>query len=94
MSESESMNNREIVRMFKILGNERRFLILRYLFHNKELAVGQISGLIKLSFRSTSKHLTVLMNMDLLDSKQVSSNKFYSINYSKFPKEFTKFFVG
>ncbi len=78
--------------MFKILGNERRFLIMRYLFGNKELTVGQISGLIKLSFRSTSKHLAVLMSMDLLEIKQVSSNKFYSINTRKFPGEFIKFF--
>ena len=88
------MNNREIAKVFKILGNERRFLIVGHVFRAKELTVGQISELIQLSFRSTSKHLHVLADMDLLAIKQVSLNKFYSINRSKFPTQLTKFFTN
>ncbi len=86
------MNNKDTVKFFKTLGNERRFLILRYLFGNKELTVGQISGLIKLSFRSTSKHLGILTGMDLVTIRQESLHKFYSLNYAKFPKQFITFF--
>ncbi len=88
------MNTRNLVKIFKAVGNERRFLILKNLFRTKELSVGQISELINLSFKSTSYHLSVLSNMDLVESRQVSLNKFYSINHVKFPKQFIKFFVN
>jgi len=86
------MKNRNVINIFKALGNERRFLIVAYLLKNKELTVGEISKLIDLSFRSTSKHLTVLMNMDLVQGKQVSINKFYSIDRTRFPAQFIRFF--
>ncbi len=86
------MNIKNLVKIFKAIGNERRFLILKYLFSSKELSVGQISELIELSFKSTSNHLSVLSNMDLVISRQVSLNKFYSINKEAFPKEFIRFF--
>ena len=88
------MNNKNLVKIFKAVGNERRLLILKHLFKVKELTVGQISELINLSFKSTSNHLSVLSNTDLIESRQVSLNKFYSIKNSSFPKEFVKFFRG
>lgn len=88
------MDNKNLVKIFKVLGNERRFLILKNLFSTKELTVGQISELIHLSLKSVSKHLSMLSNIDLVQSKQVSLNKFYSINHSKFPKQFIKFFTN
>ena len=86
------MNNKNIVKILKAMGNERRFLILQNLFKTKELSVGQISELIELSFKSTSGHLTVLTNADLVESRQVSLNKFYSIKHSNFPKKCIPFF--
>ncbi|MDO8530353.1 MAG: metalloregulator ArsR/SmtB family transcription factor [bacterium] len=88
------MNSKNLVRIFKALGNERRFLILSHLFKAKELSVGQISELISLSFKSTSNHLLLLSSMDLVESRQVSLNKFYSINAKVFPKELIRFFKG
>ena len=88
------MNNKNVAKVFKTLGNERRFLITKHLFNNKELTVGQISELINLSFRSTSKHLTVLTSMDFVETRQVSLNRFYSINRISFPKQFIKFFTN
>lgn len=81
------MSDKEIVKILKALGNERRFLIIKYLFARKELTVGQISALIKLSFKSTSRHLAVLSNADLVQVKQSNLNRFYSIN-STLPKKF------
>ena len=60
------MSNKELIKIFKALGNERRFLILKYLSQRKELNVSQISELIKLSFKSVSRHLSVLINADLV----------------------------
>ncbi len=81
-----------MVKVLKAIANERRFSILQNLFKAKELSVGQISELIELSFKSTSGHLTVLTNADLVESRQVSLNKFYSIKYSSFPKKCISFF--
>jgi len=81
------MGNKELVKIFKALGNERRFLILKHLFNKKELTVGQISEFINLSFKSTSRHLSVLANVDLIKVRQVNINRFYSINDLGFPKQ-------
>ncbi len=85
------MSNKELVKIFKALGNERRCLILKHIFSKKELTVGQISQLIKLSFKSTSRHLSVLSSVDLVDAKKVNLSKFYFIDMNS-SKEFIKFF--
>lgn len=87
------MSNKELVKIFKALGNERRFLILKYLFSKNELTVGKISELIDLSFKSSSRHLSVLMNADLVKVKQVNINRFYSINNSGFPNQLLYLFT-
>jgi len=81
------MNNKELVKIFKALGNERRFLILKHLLSKKELTVGRISESINLSFKSSSRHLSVLINADLVKVRQANVNRFYSINNSGFPKQ-------
>jgi ArsR family transcriptional regulator len=81
------MDNKRLVKIFKAIGNERRFLILKYLLSRKELTVGQISELIKLSFKSVSRHLSVLSNADLVKVRQENLNRFYSINTSLFPEK-------
>lgn len=88
------MNNENLVKIFKAVSNERRFLILKHLFRAKELSVGQISELIHLSLKSTSRHLSVLYNARLVSVRQVNLNRFYSVSSSNFPKEFTKFFTS
>ncbi|OGZ74035.1 MAG: hypothetical protein A2908_02140 [Candidatus Staskawiczbacteria bacterium RIFCSPLOWO2_01_FULL_38_12b] len=87
------MNDENLVKIFKAVSNERRFLILKHLFRSKELTVGQISELIHLSFKSTSRHLAVLLNAKLVNVKQLDLNRFYSINNLYFPKEFIIFFT-
>ena len=92
IKENKRMSNKELVKIFKALGNERRFLILKHLFAKKELTVGQISEFINLSFKSVSRHLSVLSNVDLVKVRQVSINRFYSINDSGFPKQLFQLF--
>ena len=81
----------EIIKIFRALGNERRFLIVKHIIDNKELTVSKISELIDLSFKSTSRHLLVLKNANLVVSRQTDLNNFYSI-HGEYAKEFMKFF--
>jgi len=84
-------NSKQLVKIFKAMGNERRFLILKHLLNKKELTVGQIAELIGLSFKSVSRHLSVLLNADLVQVRQLNINRFYSINHET-ANEFVKFF--
>ena len=88
--ENNEMKRSEITKIFKALGNERRFLIVKHILDQKELTVSQISELINLSFKSTSRHLSVLKNANLVVSRQTDLNNFYSLN-NEFAREFVKF---
>lgn len=84
------MKNKELVKVFRAIGNERRLLIVLHLLKNKELTVGQISEFIHISFKATSKHLIILYNAKLLNTRQVNLNKLYSISNSNFLKKLLK----
>ena len=73
------MKERELERMFKALGNRRRLLILSFLKKKKRANVGEISEAIKLSFKSTSRHLGVLASAEILDKEQTSLYVNYSL---------------
>jgi DNA-binding transcriptional ArsR family regulator len=81
------MKQKELIKIFKAIANERRFLILKHIYNNKELSVGKISELINLSFKSSSRHLSVLIGADLVKVRQLNVNRFYSINESGFPSQ-------
>ena len=63
---------RELERILKALANRRRLAILKYLKKTHEATVGEIAGEIKLSFKSTSKHLCVLAGADIIERDQRS----------------------
>ena len=84
------MNNRELIKIFIAMGNERRFFILKHLLNKKELSVGQIAELINLSFKSVSSHLAVLYGAELIDVRQSGLNRFYSIK-TGISKDIVKF---
>ena len=84
------MSNKSVAKIFKAIGNERRLLILKNLFTKKELTVGEISKLIELSFKSTSRHLTVLSDANLVAVKQINLNRYYSLDFKNI-KEFIPF---
>lgn len=67
-------------RILKALANRRRLSIVKFVKNKKEASVGEIADNIKLSFKSTSRHLNVLSLADVLDREQRSSQVFYSIN--------------
>mgnify|MGYP001586999093 FL=1 len=74
------MKDKEMERNLKALANRRRLAIIRFLKNRKEATVGEIADNIKLSFRSTSKHLGVLSASDVIEKEQRSSQVFYRLN--------------
>ena len=64
----------------KALANRRRLLILSLLKKRNEVSVGEIAESIKLSFKATSRHLSILASADILEREQRSVQMFYSIN--------------
>jgi len=74
------MKEKELEKIFKGLANKRRLTILSLLKNEKELSVGVIAEKIKLSFKSTSKHLNILSSLDIIEKEQKSSMVFYRIS--------------
>lgn len=81
------MSVKKLTKTFKALANERRLRILRYLMKEREASVGEISKEINLSFKSTSRHLLILENADLVNHRQEALYIFYFIN-PEAPKKF------
>ncbi len=63
---------KNLERIIKALANGRRMAIVRYLGKHKGSTVGDIARNIKLSFKSTSKHLAILYAAELVDKEQTS----------------------
>jgi len=76
---------RELEKILKALANRRRLAILKYLKDHREASVGEMAGKIDLSFKSTSKHLAILLAVDILDREQRSQQMFYSFSSSLKP---------
>lgn len=70
---------RKLAKIFKALGNERRLKILKILSRRRFLSVGQIADDLRLSVRSTSKHLLILETAGLVSRRQRRSKVFYSL---------------
>ena len=76
------MNDKELERILKALANGRRIAILKFIKKSGRASVGEIADAIKLSFKATSKHLTILSNVNILDKEQISLTMLYFL-----PKE-------
>ena len=74
------MKEKEQERLFKALGNSRRLSIIRLIRDKGALTVGEIARKIKLSFKSTSRHLAVLYGVDILEKKQIGLQVFYRLS--------------
>jgi len=71
---------KEHERILKALANGRRLLIVSWLKKRDEATVGDIAEYINLSFKSTSKHLSVLSKGDILEKRQDGLEVFYFLN--------------
>ncbi len=70
---------KQLERILKGLANRRRLAIVRLLMKEKELAVADIARAIRLSFTSTSKHLALLRQLDVVDRRQESLSVYYRL---------------
>ena len=70
---------RDLEKVLKALANRRRLAIVKYLKKQGEKSVGDIASEIKLSFKSTSKHLAILNNVDIIDREQRSLQMLYRL---------------
>lgn len=73
------MNERKLEKILKSIANKRRLAILKVLKLKKEMSVGEIAKEIKLSFKSTSRHLNILISTDVVERKQVGLMMFYRL---------------
>ena len=78
-------DHKKLERVLKATANRRRFNILAHLKKEKELTVGEISEHINLSFKSTSRHLSLLFAADLVEKTQRGSEMFYRLGDNLHP---------
>lgn len=74
------MDERELEKILKALANRRRILMLKILKRKKKISVGTMSNEIKLSFRSTSKHFSVLYATGIVEKEQDGLTMYYSMS--------------
>lgn len=70
---------RNLAKIFKALGNQRRLKILQILGKPQVLSVGDIAQKLDLSVKSTSRHLLKLEEAGFVSRHQQSLNVFYSL---------------
>ena len=72
-------DGKKLEKILKALANHRRLAILKYLLVKKSGTVGDIAGIIKLSFKSTSRHLAILRGGEIVEREQVGVLANYSL---------------
>lgn len=73
------MEAKNLERVLKAVANKRRLAVITYLKNRKEASVSAIAKEIKLSFKSTSRHLAILRSADIIERDQRSTQMFYSL---------------
>ena len=66
-------------KILKALANYRRLLILKILKTKRRKSVGNIAEEIELSFKATSKHISVLYAKNLVEREQVGLQVYYRL---------------
>jgi len=89
---NREMDERALEKILKALANKRRILMLKILKKRKKISMGDTSNEIKLSFRSTSKHFSILYNAGIVEREQVSLTMYYSISTK--PPQAAKLILG
>lgn len=71
---------KHLEKLLRGLGNRRRLAILQLILKHKRLSVGDLAAGIKLSFRSTSRHLRLMRQLELLDHEQYGITVYYFLS--------------
>ncbi len=74
------MKEKELEKILKALANKRRIAIIGLIKNYKEASVGDIAEKIKLSFKSTSRHIGILLSADILEREQKGPQAYYRIS--------------
>jgi DNA-binding transcriptional ArsR family regulator len=69
----------EAAQLLKLLGNEKRLLILCFLAVRGEMTVGELVGVVKLSQSALSQHLARLREDGLVAFRRTSQTLHYSV---------------
>src|ERR1700759_2746666 len=69
----------EAARLLKLMGNEKRLLILCFLAVRGEMTVGEIVGVVKLSQSALSQHLGKLRSDGLVTFRRDSQTLYYRV---------------
>jgi ArsR family transcriptional regulator, virulence genes transcriptional regulator len=69
----------EAAQLLKLLGNEKRLLILCFLAVRGEMTVGELVGVVKLSQSALSQHLARLREDGLVVFRRTSQTLHYSV---------------
>jgi DNA-binding transcriptional ArsR family regulator len=73
------MNFVDLEKIHKALANRRRLAIIKFLLQNEEANVFDIAEKIRLSFKSTSRHLQILKQAGLVESEQMGLQQHYHL---------------
>ena len=76
---------KELEKQLKALANRRRLAIIKFLRQTHRASVGDIANEIKLSFKSTSRHLAVLRGADIIEREQLDLRVYYSLANRQHP---------
>ncbi len=74
------------VQIFKAFSNINRIGIVKFLSQRDKSSVSEIAHHLDISLKATSKHLIILHNLDVLDSKGKDNRVFYWLN-AEMPKD-------
>jgi DNA-binding transcriptional ArsR family regulator len=76
---------KDLEKQLKAFANKRRLAILAYLKKIRFSHVGDIATEIKLSFKSTSRHLAILRAAGIVESEQRDLYVYYFLNKQSEP---------
>ena len=71
------MDTKELEKIFKIFASKRRLDIINFLRKKKTASLNEIAREIKLSIKSTSKHLRILYSVDIVERENKGLEIFY-----------------
>ena len=69
----------DAAQLLKLLGNEKRLLVLCFLAARGEMMVGELAGTVKLSQSALSQHLGKLRADGLVTFRRASQTLYYSV---------------
>lgn len=79
----ENLDSKTLSYFFKLMSEEIRFQLIFILGHENELCVSDLATLVDASIATTSHHLQILKNNDLVQNKRVGKKIYYYVSNPK-----------